>query len=181
MKIPLTYGALMAIASALLTLVLFLLGYHSDPARLNTVQTFSTIMGIAVNIIGISLGMRAKRAEIAPENTFTYGQALGVGVVIGVCAAFYSGLFTVLYSTVINPGFTDIIMQQQIAKYEAKGMSGDQIEKTMGVMHMMFKPPIQFGIILLFGTFWSLLVSLIAAAFLKRPESTYAPPPLRSA
>jgi len=38
MKTYLTYGFAMAIAGALLSLVLYFLGYHSDPAKFATAQ-----------------------------------------------------------------------------------------------------------------------------------------------
>ena len=178
MKIPLTYGAFTAIASCLVTLLLFFLGYHSDATKLASIQTPAVIVTIGINLAGIILGMRARRAQVPPNESFSYGRALGTGVLIGVFAALFGGVFNLLYSTVINPDFSDVMMQLQTAKLEAKGMSSDQIEKASGMMRMLFKPAIQFVFIVIGGAFWALVISLIAAAFIKRPDRTDVVPAL---
>jgi len=60
MKPYLTYGAFIAIGNAAITLVLYLAGFHTDPAKF---QTGNYIAGAARLAIGISLlvvGIRAK-------------------------------------------------------------------------------------------------------------------------
>lgn len=178
MKIPLTYGTLAAIASSLLTLLLFFLGYHSDASKLSSAQPIMLVGAIVINVGGIFLGMRASRSVYPPEKPFSYGRALGVGVLVGATAALLGSLFGVLYSTVINPEFMEVMLQQQTAKLEAAGMSGDQIEKATGVMRMMLKPAVQFALSFVTGLFWGTLMSLIVAAFVRRPATAenIAPP-----
>jgi len=48
-----------------------------------------------------------------------------------------------VYFQFINPGFTDVIIQAQLAKMEAKGMQGAQLEQAEKVVRMMMKPGIQ--------------------------------------
>jgi Protein of unknown function (DUF4199) len=181
MKIPLTYGALMAVASSLVTLLLFFLGYHSDAAKMQSIQPVQLIVVLAISFAGITMGMRARRAQIPPHEPFSYGRALGTGVLIGLCAALFGAAFNMLYATVINSGFNDVMMQMQTDKLEAKGMSSDQIEKASGMMKMMFNPIIQFIFALIIGTFSAFIISLIAAAFVKRPDRASIAPPLPTA
>lgn len=176
MKTPLLYGVTMAIASAVLTLALFFAGYHSDPTKMKTAQAVAMVIGLGVNITGICLGIRAQRAELPPEKPFSYGQAVVSGLLVGLCAAFFISLFQVIYMSLINPGFVDTLIQQQSSALEAKGMNSDQIEKATGVMRFMFHPALQFGLGVLGGAFWGLVISLIAAAFLKRTGSEEMPP-----
>lgn len=169
MKTPLTYGAYTALGNALLVLIAYFLGYHSDPAKLASSQMVMTVAGLAVSITGITLGIRARRTEIAPDVDFSYGRALGAGVLVALFAALFGTVFQLLYQNVINPDMIEVIMQQQAAAMEAKGLGSQQIEQAQKFMKMMFHPAIQFVTGILFGTLWGVLVALVAAAFLKRP------------
>lgn len=182
MKIPLTYGALIAIASSVLTLLLFFLGYHSDAAKLSSAHTVATVVAIAIGVTGIVLGIRAGRAQYPADRPFGYGRALGVGVLIGVFGALFGSLFTVLYSAVINPDFPDVLLQLQVTQLEAKGMSSDQIDKATSMMRMMFRPAVQGIFSFFLVTIFNVAISLVAAAFLRRPATVQvAAPPLPSA
>lgn len=178
MKTSLLYGAMMAIASAVLTLVLFFLGLHSDPEKIPTAQLVATVSLIVINVTGIVLGIRARRAECPLDRPFGYGQALLAGLLVGVFAGIFASVFQVMYTTLINPAFIDVLVQQQSAKLEATGMPSEQVEKALGMMRFIFKPAVQFVIGLLSWAFWAFVISLIAAAFLKRSDSPAAAPPL---
>ncbi len=177
MKTYLTYGLVMAIAGALLTLALFLLGFHTDPVKLQSAQWIGGGGGLVIGIVVIVLGTKARRAEVPATEGFGYGRALGTGVMIVLFGALFGIATNLLYTQIINPHMTDILMQAQIDKWEAAGMSSAKIEQAEAMMRKMMHPAIQavFGFIggMCFGT----LISLITAAFLKR-EATSAEPPV---
>lgn len=181
MKTSLLYGAMMAIASAVLTLLLFFLGFHSDPAKMQSAQLIGLAGTIAIVVSGLVLGIRARRADWPIEKRFGYGQALVSGILLGVFATLFMSVFQMLYTTLINPGFLDVIMQQQTAKLEASGMPSEQVDKALGIMRMMLSPAAQFIVGFISGIFWCLVISLIVAAFLKRPDPSTAAPPLPGA
>jgi len=171
MKIYLTYGFYMALGGALLVLMLFFLGLHSDPAKLDLAQWVQGIVGLGISIACIVLGTKARRAEVPLTEEFSYGSALGAGVMIVLFAALFGMGTSYLYSTVINPHFAEVIQQSQADKLEAKGVPADKIEQIQKMTATMMKPAVQavFGFIagMVFGT----IISLITAAFLKRPAS----------
>ncbi len=169
MKTCLIYGFAMSLAGAVLNLTLYFLNYHSDVAKLGVAQGIGAIGGLAIGITCIVLGTKARRAELPAHEEFTYGRALGTGVMITLFAALLGIVTNYVYFAVINPGLTDIIVQSQMEKMEAKGMSGVQLEQVEKVTRMMTKPPIQAAFGFLGGMFFGTIISLVTSAFLKKP------------
>ena len=83
------------------------------------------------------LGIRARRDETQKEADFGYGTAVGAGTLISLVASFLSSVFAYVYYAFINPAFTDLMVQAQMAKMEARGMSGDQLEKAEAMTKWM--------------------------------------------
>ncbi len=170
MKIYLTYGFVAALCNTLLAVVLFFLGLHSDPEKLSTAQWIGWIGGLIISIAGIVLGTKARRAERSANEPFTYGQALGAGVMIALFAALFGAIGHFLYMSMINPGMTEIVIQSQIAQLEASGMSSSQIESAESITRKMMHPAIQAAFAFIFGFIFNAVIALIASAFLKRSE-----------
>jgi hypothetical protein len=171
MKTYLTYGSAMAGGGFLLVLVLFALGFHSDPTKLGTAQIIQSCVGLAIGIVCIVLGTKAKRATVPPDEDFGYGATLGTGVMITLFAALIGIVTSFLYMRIINPGMNDIIIQAQIAKWEAANMPAARMEQAEAMMRKMMNPALQICFQFLGGMFFGTLISLITAAFLKRPAA----------
>jgi hypothetical protein len=182
MKTCALYGFFAALAGAFLNLILFFTGFHSDPAKLTAAGLIGGIGGLAIAVTCIVLGVKARRAEVPVTEQFGYGQALGAGFMVSLVAAFLSSIFTYCYYAFINPAFVDIVVQDKLAKLEAKGVSSDQLEKAQAGMKMFMGavPQAIFGFI--GGIIFGLIIALIVAAFLKRaaqaPAYSAQPPPL---
>ena len=170
MKTYLTYGSAMAGGGFLLILVLYILGFHSDPAKLDTAQWVGGCGSLGIAITCIVLGTKARRAQVPSTEGFGYGSALGTGVLIALFASLLGLATTFLYNGVINPHFTEVMMQAQANKMEAKGLSADQIEKIQGMSAMFMKLPVLMVSGFLFNMFFGTVISLISAAFLKRDD-----------
>src|SRR5436190_20832879 len=97
MKNYLIYGFAMAVAGAVLAVVCYLLGLHSDPAKIGTAQTLGIVGGCAIGITCIVLGTKARRAEVPVTEDFSYGRALGAGVMIPLFAALFGIVTNYLY------------------------------------------------------------------------------------
>ncbi len=169
MKTYLTYGAAMAGGGFVLVLILFIFGFHSDAAKVSTAQWIQMVLGLAIGVTCIVLGTKARRATVPPEEAFGYGSALGAGVMITLFGALIGLVTNFVYMHFINPGMTDLIMQAQIAKWEAAGMSSARIDQAEGMMRKMMNPAIQAAFGFFGGLFFGTLISLVTAAFLKRP------------
>ena len=176
MKTYLTYGFAMALAGALLTLVLFFLGYHSDPAKVQTAQWISIPLLIAITVACLVLGSKARSSELPATEDFGYGRALGTSVMIVLFAALFGVVTNALYTSFINPGFVDVLVQAQADKLEAKGVSSAQIEQMEKGMRFMMKPPLMAVFNFLGAMFWGTLIALITSAFVRRPAAAEEPP-----
>lgn len=182
MKIYLGFGLAITLTGAALTFILYLAGYHSDVTKFAAAQWIGGIGGFAVSVVGIVLAIKARRAVAPAEEDFGYGSALFAGIMTGVFASFFGMLNYALYLGVINPEFTDVMLAAQIAKMDASGLSSAQIESAEAMMKKMFTPPIQAVLAFMGSAFFSTLISLVAAAFLKRQAAPLAdePPVVRA-
>ncbi|HTQ31801.1 MAG TPA: DUF4199 domain-containing protein [Opitutaceae bacterium] len=169
MKTHLTYGFLLALANAILTLIFYLLGFHSDPEKLHATQFIGLVAAPAIYITALVLGMHADRRATPMEKEFSYGRALGTGVMITLFAALFGAVFYYIYLRFINPDFTDVILQAQAARLEAKGMDSAQIERMQSFTRVFMKPAVQVIVGFIVTVMWGTVISLVAAAFVKRP------------
>jgi hypothetical protein len=169
MKTYLTYGFVLALGGALVTLALFFLGYHSDPQKLQTAQWIGLPLFIGITVVVLIMGTKARQAEVPLSEPFGYGRALGACVLIVLFASVFSVVVNFIYFQYLNPDFTEIMVQSQIEKLESQGADPARIEGTEKGMRMMMKPPIMA----IFGFFQAMIsgtaISLIVAAFLRRP------------
>jgi hypothetical protein len=174
MKTCALYGFISALAGAFLVLALYFLGLHSDPAKLGTAKIVGSIGGLAIGIVITTLGVKARRAEVPADEPFGYGSAFGTGVLISIFASILSAIFSYAYYAFINPAFSEVMLQDANEKLEAKGISGSQLDKIESFNRMMFSPVPEALIALIFGFIFGVIISLVVAAFLKRPEPVQA-------
>lgn len=181
MKTYLAFGFALALAGSVLTFALYLLGFHSDPAKVDTGQFISMIAMAAIAVFCIVAGTKTRRASAPPDEEFGYGRALGAGVLISLFAGLFNVVGNLVYMQLINPEFRDVLVAAQVQKWEAAGMNSQQIESAETVMRKMMHPAIQ-AVSAFFGTLIiGSILSLITAAFLKRPAAPFTgdtPPPV---
>ncbi|MFM9985076.1 MAG: DUF4199 domain-containing protein [Flavobacteriales bacterium] len=97
-----------------------------------------------------------------------YGQGVGLSVVTGLVAGILGAIYIVIYMKFINTGMVDEIMEQSYEQMADQGMSDTQIDQAME-MTSMFMTPGFFAIIsVLSWVIISLIIGLIASAFMKR-------------
>lgn len=169
MKTYLTYGFAMALGGALVSFAMFFLGLHDSPSQLDTAQWIQMSGGLAIGIACIVLGTKARRAEVPVHKNFGYGSALACGVMITLFAALIGSVTNYLYTSVINPNFGEVMLQSQAEKLADKGVPADRIEQIQKMSATMMKPAVMaiFGFIS--GMFFGTVISLITAAYFKRP------------
>lgn len=175
MKTSLTYGFIMALGTALVSLGFFFAGYHDDAAKMETAQRISMVLNIAIAIVTIVLGMREKRALTPADQNWGYGSALGTGLMVSLWGTLFSCIYSYAYFTLINPAINEVIFQAQVLKMEESGMSAAQIAQAEPMMRKWMSPAVMtimsFFIILIFNA----VISFIAAIFVKnRPAAPAA-------
>jgi hypothetical protein len=177
MKTPLTYGALMAIATAALTLLLYFAGFHDNAEKFGTGQLLGTVGGLAIAVVCLALAMREKRASFPAAATWGYGSALGVGMLTGLVASLLGVITAYLYFVIINPGFGDFVVQYEVAKLEAKNIPEAAITQAEGMFKFMTRPAMMLTMQAVGGFVWALVLALLVAIFFRRRERA-APPTL---
>lgn len=176
----------MAIASALLTFVMFFAGLHDSPEKMQSglAQTIGIIGPLAIAITCLSLAMRDKRRNTPPDESWSYGSALGTGVMTALFGAMLGAIFAYIYFAYLNPNMPEVIYQTQVAKMEASGKSADQIERAEPMMRKFMSAPVVAIIQSVVGFIWGVILSLIIAIFFRRrviasdAADLRVPPPL---
>ncbi len=177
MKTNSLFGLILAVATAVLTLVIYFLGLHSDPAKLPAAQWVGGLGGLAIGVTVTALGIKARRAEVPESEDFGYGKAFGSGVQISLVAAILGSIFNYVYTAFINTGYTDVLVQNQLDKLQAKGISGNQLDQAEKMIRL-FSSPVAVALMgLIIGFIFGLLISLVIAAFLKRAARGVPPLP----
>ncbi|MCP5531213.1 MAG: DUF4199 domain-containing protein [Opitutaceae bacterium] len=175
MKTSLTYGFIMALGAALLSLGFFFAGYHDDPAKLESAQRISMVLNTAIAIITIVLGMREKRALTPADQNWGYGSALGTGLMVGLWGTLFSCIYSYAYFSFINPAINEMIYQAQVLKMEESGMSSAQIAQAEPMMRKWMSPAVMTVISFFVILFFNAIISFIAAIFVKnRPAAPAA-------
>lgn len=178
MKTPALYGFISALAGAVLNLILYFSGLHSDPAKVATAQAIGWL-GTVIFIVCLVLAVRARRAEVPASQPFGYGSALWTGTQMAFVSAVLGAIFYYCYVRFINPALVDVLFQAQDEKLQAKGLSGPALDRAEGFMRTMLQPGVSSFTFVLFAFPIGFVLALIVAAFVRRPEST-TPPPLQS-
>lgn len=159
------YGVYLGIVSVVLALIQFL--FLSD-SQDRTTGTIMWVTGIAISVIAIVFAHN----EFKRYNEYmSYSEGLGIGVMLSVISGLISGVFGVIYRTVIDPEFTKRSLEQARKVYEGMEMSDAQIEQTMAYVEKFSSPGIVFLIGLFFAALGGLILSLIISAITqkKRP------------
>jgi multisubunit Na+/H+ antiporter MnhB subunit len=177
MKTCALYGFAIALADALLVLALFFLGFHSDPARLPAARWIGGIGALAIGVVFTVLGVKARRSEVPETEGFGYASALGAGAQVSLVACLLSAVFNYAYAAFINPGFSEIIIQDRLDKMEAQGIGAARMERAEQFLRFMMSPGVFAVYTLIAGFIMAFILSLIIAAFVRRGEP--AEPPMQ--
>lgn len=166
--VAMRYGAIWGGVSIVLTLLGFLT--NTDPSMPNTSTSIKIIYGLigfGVSIWAVVMAIRHHRDRDLGGH-ITLGRAVMVGLMTGLVAGLIGGVFMLLYTSVINPGYSDTIRDMTSAQMEEQGMSEEQIEMAGGFTGWMFNPVFMFLSQVLGGAVAGIIIGLIAGAIMKR-------------
>jgi hypothetical protein len=168
----------MAIAGAVLTLLLYVAGFHEAPAKLTAARWIGGLGGVAIGAACLALAMREKRSLLPADADWGYGSAFGTGALTSLFGSLIGLVTTYAYFGLLNPGFGDVLFQAQVAEMEARGMPAAQIEKIEPMIKMWMSPAALTLTQGVMGFVFSLILALIVAIFFRqRPATPPAPPP----
>jgi hypothetical protein len=174
MKIALTYGGYMAIASALLNLALFYTGYQTD--KLDVGQHF-TWLGTIIFIVLLVLGSR-EEAKNRGALGLSYGGALVSCLLISVFSGLFSAVYTFIHFTFVNPDFPTYLTALTRQKLEGLGIPESQIEAQLSMQAKFLSPLVQSLMAAILTPLSGLFFGLIISIFTRRKAVEEALPPV---
>ena len=106
----------------------------------------------------------------------TFGEGFSAGFRYAVYTSLLIAVFTFVYLTFLNPDVMAKAAEQARAQMQAKGMSGDDIDKAVS-MTKKIGPAIGSFIIAIVDTIVGIIIALIGAAIFKKERSPFDPEP----
>ncbi|OGX90683.1 DUF4199 domain-containing protein [Hymenobacter coccineus] len=159
----LRYGLLTGLVSIIFTFILLATGQEGNGGLAS--------IAFVILIVGIVLAHRAFKS--ANKGYMSYGQGLGIGVLVGGINGILTTVFNYVYRAFIDPDMAARTMDQMRAKLEAAGsMSEAQIEQVVNTSMKYSTGAIGLAIGIVGGFFVGLVFSLVIAAITKnaKPE-----------
>lgn len=160
-----TYALILTIVGAVFNLLLYFTGFQTE--KLAVGQHLNWI-GFGIMIVVLVLGIKAVREE-APDKSLSYGKGVGTGVLISLFSGLMSAVYNFIHFKFVNTEFADYQMELIRAKWEQAGMGGAQMEQAEGFTRAMLGPVAQAIMTPIMAVIAGTIISLVAAAILKRP------------
>lgn len=162
MKTPLTYGLGIAIATGVFLLIQYLAGLHSDPTHIVWAQRLQTV-GTLIGVLGIWAGLRQVRAT-NPNGRISYGQCVGIGVLIALVWGLASALINYVYFAYLNPDYPEIMRQFQLQGMRSMGAPEAVIEQQEKRLQTWMSPMMMAMMTPISIVFMGLIISLLLGA-----------------
>jgi len=162
-KFALTFGLLLGIASAAFAFILYTMDLHYQGGT--SVVVISTLLTLAFIVIGMY------QFKTANSGIMSFGQALKVGVGVGLISAVISIGFNLVLTNFIDPDTLAKSMEfQRQNLIENSELTLEQIDMQLEMAQKFSTPAFQAGLGLLASAIFSFLLALIPAAILKKNE-----------
>ncbi len=158
-KFALNYGIILGVVMIALSVISYVTGQALEGAQ------WPQVVYYIIFPLVIMFAISAYKKNNA--NVLSLGNAIKLGVVIGVISAIVYILYGLLFNYVIDPEFMGQLMEITAEKMieQNPDMPQAQIDQSIGFMEMMFNPLIgsAFWIAMsaLFGLIWSLIGGLV--------------------
>jgi len=164
----LIYGLL----TAAFSIVFSILTYILDLPYKSPIMYFSFVILLA----GIIYGTSQYRNNYL-GGYISFGKAFLSGFIIVLVSAFATSLYTFIFFTYIDPAYLEKIITQAMDETEtkmiAKGLTNDQIEPALAMTRKFMSPGMMSAFSILGSALFGAILSLIAAAFLKKEDKSF--------
>lgn len=161
------YGAIIALAIIVLTLILFLLNLDQNKG----LQFLSYIILIA----GLLLSQLNYRNKYS-DGFIEYGKAFTVGFVTSIILAIIMGVWTFIFFKYINAGAMEEVMMQTEQSMLDRGMTDMEIEQGMAIARKFQTVGAMTTFAILGNIILGIVISLITSIFVKRENPNFGEP-----
>lgn len=171
MKTAVQWGAINTAAYVVLSLGLYVLGFQTE--KIATGQYFQWLGFLAFILITV-LGLKEASSQ-AGDKGFSYGDGIKFSALMGLACGLFSAIYCYIHFSFINTEFVDYYLGFIRGQWKDAGLNSEQIEAAEKVTRAMSSPGAQAVITLIVGVGFSLVIGLVAAAFVKRPALADTP------
>ena len=135
------------------------------------IRAYSGLFGLIILAIGIYLGISEKRRR---EKYLTYKTAIKTGIAIALISAVVVSFFSLIYCTLINPGYSEFMVKQTQQALVAANRSPDEITRAVNNAKAFYSPISQVIQALIVQSVFGTIASLVTGLFLRTKTSTSA-------
>lgn len=163
-KIALNYGAILGVASILLSVILYVLNMHME-------QNFVTGL-IGIIIIGVVVVMGISKFKKANGNVLSLGKALKTGLGIAAIGGLIAVIYTLIFMFVIEPDYMAQMgdIQREAMLEQNPNMTQEQLDAAEQWMSMFSSPWMISIMSMIYTLFIGFIVSLVAGLIMKNDK-----------
>lgn len=157
------YGALTGVVLILFSVILYAIGLKGDNKI--TYLNYVFLLG------GIIIGTKEYRDKVR-EGDLSYGQGLGLGVLVSVFAGLMLAFYTYIFMKFISPEIIQEMLLMAEQQLVEQGKTESEIEMALKYTAMFMTPGIISIMLVVMHLFFGFIFSLITAAvFRKEPTN----------
>lgn len=160
MSVGIKWGIISSLVSIAFFIILVIAGVNAFDNKWGWIGSVFTI---------VLLVLAHKSFKDQGDGYMTYGQGVGIGFWMGVIATLVAGLFTYIYSNIIDPATMENFYEAQRIQMEERNMPDDQIDVAIEWTKKLF-----WVIYVIGGVVGSLVLALIVSIFTQKRNP--APP-----
>ena len=161
-KLALKWGGILGIALIVYSTLLYTLG-----------QTANTGLSSLIYVLiaaGLTLGIRDYK--MLNGGYLSIGEGVGLGALLSAVSGLLSSAYSVIYTTIIDPGIREQMANQMRAKLEEQGnLTDEQIDQAMEITQKFQTPGLQFLVGVLGSIFIGVIFSLIISAIMRKKRA----------
>lgn len=157
-RTALKWGVILGVALIIYSLFLYL----TD----NIGNSKLGLVSFVVSIGGLVLAMRDYRT--LNGGYMSYGEGLTIGTLTSGVSGLLSSLFSVFYTTVIDTGVMERMVDKTRDQLEESGLPDEQIEQQIKFVEMFQSPGLTFAFGVIGAVIFGLLLSLVISAIMRR-------------
>lgn len=138
-----------------------------------TLSMLFGLIGIAAIVYMLVMAVRERR-DTHQNGFITYGEVFITAVTFGVFYGIFISVWSLLFQTIIAPGYTDQVLSSTENMLEDMGLSQEKIEETIKSTKERLEPSAKNTLFNFFMSFAiSAFIGLIAGAIMnvKKPEN----------
>ena len=166
-KIALPYGFMLALATIVISVVVYVSGNTYEQPWWQSALNFVAMAAL------IAYGLKAFKAD--NEGFMSLGEALKMGLAIALVAGIIGSVFTYIFVEFIEPDFAVNMLEATREKMVENNpeMTEEQMEMAIGVTEKMMSPGIMVAIGIIASLFFGFIISLIAGLIMKQDKPAH--------